>query len=165
MRLALFIGEDSYILEPENIYVIGRGASSDIVVKNNSVSRSHCRFSINEDMDWFLEDLDSTHGTFVSNQKINSKVISKNFSGKLGGFHGVEFSVQIIKSETNSSIKKQPEESEIDFVQGPRIPLKQRVRIGRDRRNDWRIQDLEVSDFHAEINMVTAGQYEIVDLK
>ena len=165
MRLALFIGEDSYILEPENIYVIGRGASSDIVVKNNSVSRLHCRFSINEDMDWFLEDLDSTHGTFVSNQKINSKVISKNFSGKLGGFHGVEFSVQIIKSETNSSIKKQPEESEIDFVQGPRIPLKQRVRIGRDRRNDWRIQDLEVSDFHAEINMVTAGQYEIVDLK
>ena len=166
MRLALFVGEESYILEPNKIYVIGRGENSDIIIKNNSVSRTHCRIVFDSKTDWILEDLNSSHGTFVSKQKITKFRISNNISGRLGGIHGVEFTVQIIKSDSNSGFKSNTDEEALDIhIQGPRIPLKQRILIGRDRRNDWVIQDLEVSDFHAEINMVSAGQYEIVDLK
>src|SRR5690242_5882623 len=62
--------------EPGRIYeltgdvvVIGRGAKSDIVLQDNEVSRSHCRF-LRVLADYELHDLDSANGTFVNGQRV-----------------------------------------------------------------------------------------------
>jgi ABC-type multidrug transport system ATPase subunit len=165
MRLALFFDNGSFILEPENTYVVGRGSNSDIVVKNNSVSRSHCRIHFDSISKWVIEDLGSTHGTQIEGKAVSSTPILKNTHGRLGGVNGVDFRIQIIQAESSSvaqSIKTVFETKSIN--QGPRIPLQNRLRIGRDPRNDWTIDDLTVSNFHAEVNMVSAGNYEITDL-
>jgi pSer/pThr/pTyr-binding forkhead associated (FHA) protein len=166
VRLVILLNSESYVLEPEVTYVLGRGANSDIVIKNNSVSRSHCRFHFNSNNEWIIEDLNSTHGTQIEGQTVASKVIAKDTHGRLGGVNGVEFRIQTIKADNPSvrlPINSQNEVKEVN--QGPRIPLQNRLRIGRDSRNDWAISDLAVSNFHAEINMVSAGIYEITDLK
>jgi ABC-type multidrug transport system ATPase subunit len=166
MRLVILLNSESYVLEPEETYVLGRGANSDIVIKNNSVSRSHCRFHFDSNNEWIIEDLSSTHGTQIEDKNITSKVIDKNTHGRLGGINGVEFRIQTIKTENSYVTHPINTSNKLKEVnQGPRIPLQNRLRIGRDSRNDWTIDDLTVSNFHAEINMVSAGIYEITDLK
>lgn len=166
VRLVVFLDAESFILEPQNIYVIGRGPNSDIVVKNNSVSRSHCRLFFNSHSDWIIEDLSSTHGTQIEGESVTSRVIDLDTQGRLGGMNGVEFRLQVLKSK-DSIITKSSKTTYAtkEINQGPRIPLQNRLRIGRDPRNDWAIDDLTVSNFHAEINMISAGTYEITDLK
>ena len=49
---------------------LGRKPGNDIVLDNMVVSGSHCVFELKGLADVFLEDLGSTNGTFVNNQKI-----------------------------------------------------------------------------------------------
>lgn len=46
---------------------IGRTAGNDIVINRPSVSGRHCRIGLNADGSLWLEDLNSTNGTFVDN--------------------------------------------------------------------------------------------------
>ncbi len=50
-------------------HVIGRHEELDIAIEANSVSRRHARFTQSEG-GWDLEDLGSTNGTFVNDQKV-----------------------------------------------------------------------------------------------
>jgi pSer/pThr/pTyr-binding forkhead associated (FHA) protein len=54
----------------EDVVIIGRGSKSDIIVQDNEVSRSHCRF-LKVLTDYELHDLDSANGTFVNGQRVN----------------------------------------------------------------------------------------------
>src|SRR5713226_119379 len=54
-------------------WVIGRGAECDLVVNHPSVSTRHCRL-IQTTKGLFLEDLQSTNGTFVNGVQVVSKV-------------------------------------------------------------------------------------------
>lgn len=50
--------------------IIGRGSQSDLVVRDRMVSRRHCLLRREESSRFFLEDLDSTFGTFVNGERI-----------------------------------------------------------------------------------------------
>ena len=67
---------------------IGRDSSNDFIIENDSVSGNHAYVEISEDLKTFvLKDDDSTNGTFVDNQEIISKTITKSSEVNIGEYH------------------------------------------------------------------------------
>jgi ABC transport system ATP-binding/permease protein len=164
-KIALFIGGETHLLDSSQNYVIGRGKNSDVVVTNNLVSRSHCRVFF-DNKDWILEDLGSSRGTFVEGKKIEKILLNGEVNGSLGGENSVIFEIKILQSQSESkeSYSKLNVNSNDYGSSNGRIPLLNRMRIGKNQENNWVISQVEVSDFHAEINMVSPGNYEISDM-
>ena len=48
---------------------VGRKADNDIVIDNPAISGHHCRISV-QGGTYFVEDLDSTNGTFVNGSRV-----------------------------------------------------------------------------------------------
>jgi len=56
--------------------LLGRNDDADIPIKHDSISREHCVFTIEGEV-WYVEDLGSSNGTRVNNDKISTKVALK----------------------------------------------------------------------------------------
>jgi DNA-binding response OmpR family regulator len=61
----------------EEVSTIGRGVENDIVIVSKRVSREHARIR-REGRKLFLEDLGSTNGTYLNDQRIQSPVILRD---------------------------------------------------------------------------------------
>ena len=57
-------------------YIVGRDSEAGLVVSRSSVSRNHARLFIDDEGNWWVEDLNSTNGTFVNEQRIRSQQMS-----------------------------------------------------------------------------------------
>lgn len=53
--------------------LLGRGTDAAIRLNDDYVSTRHTRFATNGEQ-WFVEDLGSTNGTYIGNQRVNSPV-------------------------------------------------------------------------------------------
>jgi diguanylate cyclase (GGDEF)-like protein len=51
-------------------YVVGRDTDAGFVVSRSSVSRQHARLFVDTDGNWWVEDLNSTNGTFVNEARL-----------------------------------------------------------------------------------------------
>ena len=49
--------------------VVGRSSRTEIPIKHTSISREHCAFVKEQDA-WYVEDLGSSNGTWVNNERI-----------------------------------------------------------------------------------------------
>lgn len=54
-------------------YIVGRDSEAGFVVSRSSVSRSHARLYMDADGHWWVEDLNSTNGTFVNESRIKNQ--------------------------------------------------------------------------------------------
>lgn len=61
----------------KNEIMIGRNAENDIVIENLAVSKIHARI-LNQDGKYFIEDLDSTNGTYLNKIRITKKDLKNN---------------------------------------------------------------------------------------
>jgi len=177
MKLLVEWGDESLVLEPEKVYVLGRDLSSDIQIESSRISRAHIRFSFNK-KNWEIQDLASSNGTFIGTKKIESFEITKQIVLDIGGVGNLPVTIsplskgkrdagtsKIVDSAATKFSKLQTGEYQDDSSGLARVRLQQRIRIGRDLDNDWFIDDLNVSRSHAEIVQNSSGGYELVDLK
>jgi len=65
-------------------YIVGRDAEAGFVVSRSSVSRQHARLFIDDDSNWWVEDLNSTNGTFVNENRIRSQQLSDSDQVRFG---------------------------------------------------------------------------------
>jgi two-component system cell cycle response regulator len=57
-------------------YIVGRDSEAGFVVSRSSVSRQHARLYMDDAGTWWVEDLNSTNGTFVNETRIKSSVLT-----------------------------------------------------------------------------------------
>ena len=57
-------------------YIVGRDSEAGFVVSRSSVSRSHARLFQDDTGSWWVEDLNSTNGTFVNENRIRSQQLT-----------------------------------------------------------------------------------------
>ncbi len=181
MKLLIDWDGGSTVVIPGKPFVIGRDKSADIQVVGSKVSRTHLRLEFNG-KNWVATDLDSSNGTFFESKPFRELIVAEQLSIFLGGDTGQEIRLHPLElgtKKSKESIKKAPvfkgdrtlvASALQDFTgtfddQTSRIRLQQRIRIGRDATNDWHIEDLTVSRFHAEIVQNDKGGFDLVDLK
>ena len=79
-------------------FVIGRSKSIDMIVLRSGISREHAEI-INRDGRLFIRDLQSTNGTFVNKQRIDSEVLLTHNTT----LHFSQFEFTLIDDEHKSS--------------------------------------------------------------
>lgn len=57
-------------------YIVGRDAETDLCVSRSSVSRQHARLAHDDQGRWWVEDLASTNGTFVNDNRVRNAMLS-----------------------------------------------------------------------------------------
>ena len=62
-------GDDRLVLRSGSAVVLGRGEQADLVMRDRTLSRRHTRISLLDGNVW-VEDLDSTNGTFINARRI-----------------------------------------------------------------------------------------------
>ena len=62
-------------LANESERTVGRATRSDFVLDAALVSRIHCRLTTDARGDLTVEDLDSTNGTFVNDQRVSGRAV------------------------------------------------------------------------------------------
>jgi ABC transport system ATP-binding/permease protein len=68
--------EQTFRILPGGVRTIGRATGSDFIVDAALVSRVHCRLTALPDGRLELRDLESTNGTFVNGQRVESAVLA-----------------------------------------------------------------------------------------
>lgn len=59
-------------------HILGRGTEADVWVEDAAISRLHARFARRPDGRFYVEDLGSTNGTFVTGHRIDARTELKN---------------------------------------------------------------------------------------
>jgi two-component system cell cycle response regulator len=57
-------------------YIVGRDSEAAFVVSRSSVSRQHARLYLDSNGAWWVEDLNSTNGTFVNETRVKSSILT-----------------------------------------------------------------------------------------
>ncbi len=65
-------------------YIVGRDSEAGFVVSRSSVSRQHARIYVDDDGGWWVEDLNSTNGTFVNEARIRAQQLADSDQVRFG---------------------------------------------------------------------------------
>jgi pSer/pThr/pTyr-binding forkhead associated (FHA) protein len=156
---------------------IGRGSKNDIIIRDNEVSREHCRLRRLQD-EYEVEDVSSSNGTFVNGQRVQGSVLLQAGSLiELGDTITLEYEQAPRRStgvlgaldEMDTHHRREPEiQHSLTVTMGPEMGHVFRldtliVTAGRDLSNDVVIQDPEVSRFHMRLRRGKHG-YTVEDM-
>ena len=76
--------EKTFRLLPGGVRTLGRAVGADFIVDAALVSRVHCRFTVLPDGGLELRDLESTNGTFVNGQRVESARLASGDRMQIG---------------------------------------------------------------------------------
>ncbi len=72
LKFKVTVGTETSDFElSKNCFILGRGASADLGLKSKKYSRKHLKFTQIDDEHWTVEDLKSTHGSFINGMRLN----------------------------------------------------------------------------------------------
>jgi pSer/pThr/pTyr-binding forkhead associated (FHA) protein len=158
--------ELSYPITTNEVF-IGRSAQSDLVLRDRQVSRRHCLLKWEENDKLSLEDLDSTFGTFVNEERISEVLLRPGDRIRLG-------ETRMLLTSSIAPPRSDEEADEIVTIrrQDPAFSLiitpplganrtyriaAPRVRIGRLDHCDLVLHDALVSREHGLLKTSTEG--------
>ncbi|MEZ5351230.1 MAG: SpoIIE family protein phosphatase [Bryobacteraceae bacterium] len=78
-------GQKSTVAIDRSPFVFGRQADNDLALRDNRVSRVHARI-VREEGGYFLEDLNSRHGTFLNGERLELRTRLKHSDAVTFGF-------------------------------------------------------------------------------
>jgi len=144
--------------------VFGRTSDqADLSVNEHFISRKHCKITTSGSGQLFIEDLDSTNGTFVNSKQIPAGKSHQIKEGDTITFAKQFFSVQILifeYKETSQPITPSSADKTIsNGALGNPFNNKSRVTIGRTADNDIVFAESFVSRKHAFIEQEGSTYY------
>ncbi|NWF51302.1 MAG: FHA domain-containing protein [Ignavibacteriaceae bacterium] len=144
----------------DKIITVGRSETNDIVIANQNVSSNHARF-IFKGEDIYLEDLNSSNGTFVNNVKITKAKVSKDDKIKFSQSYSFDWntiSTKFPSANDNIPLQENNKSFQTD------LKNKSSIRIGRAKDNDIVIENIKVSRKHARLEKA-GNEWFIEDLE
>ncbi len=90
--------------------VVGSGQDADLVVVDPAVDRRHARVAASPRGGFHIEDLESTHGTFVAGRRVNVAPLASGDAIQLGPGLKLRFS---LSAETDDSLHRRLYESSV----------------------------------------------------
>lgn len=84
---------------------VGSYTSNDIIIQQPGISGSHALLTLVNDNEFWLEDLQSTYGTWVDGEKIKKRKVNHVNTIRLGGKDGFPFDIAKQLLEYRSRIK------------------------------------------------------------
>ncbi len=63
---------------------LGRSSASDYKITDSKMSGQHCTFSLNKNGELVFEDLNSTNGSYINNNKIHQSIVKINDVIRIG---------------------------------------------------------------------------------
>lgn len=97
---------------------IGRRSTNDVCIPNLSVSGRHARIAFSKGEAW-IEDLNSTNGTYINNRLISRQILNNNDELVIGKtrvrFHGIADQKPVIQAEPAEVIDIRDAEPATDF--------------------------------------------------
>jgi pSer/pThr/pTyr-binding forkhead associated (FHA) protein len=161
-----------YELEDAEI-TIGRGSKNQIVIRDDEVSREHCRL-IRQSGHYEVIDLNSSNGTFVNGQRVvGAWMLQPGSIIELGDsitleYERLSYDFQEIASESLRSAHHHAEATAVQYrhsllmTMGPSVgytyPLRDVIiTVGRDLSNDIVIHDPEISRYHLRLRRQKQG--------
>lgn len=170
--------EFDYEFEQARI-TLGRDQNNDIQIPLSTVSRNHCAIYIDQDGEWYIEDLRSTHGTIHNGKQVGSggkkllrngdviEVVHFRIAFTAGGSEllshdysteKTEALAQKMVQEVLASIGKDTDTPYLRVMNGPDEgatyqlgPDASEVVVGRGTDCDFQINDANISRRHAVI--------------
>ena len=76
---------EHFRLRRARVTTLGKATDNAVILSDARVSRHHCRIAWTE-QGWLLEDLKSTNGTYVNDQKVEKQILQGGDCMKVGGF-------------------------------------------------------------------------------
>lgn len=70
-------GKDDEVVWEQDALTVGRDVSNDLVIEHRLASRRHARFE-KDDVGFYINDLESTNGTFVNGQRVQGRHLLRN---------------------------------------------------------------------------------------
>ncbi|NMO15884.1 FHA domain-containing protein [Pyxidicoccus fallax] len=84
LSLHIQLDEGEPVLIAKERFIIGRGPSCDLMVKSARVSREHAAV-VREGAEYFIEDLNSSNGTWFDDARITRRLVADGEEYLLGG--------------------------------------------------------------------------------
>ena len=78
------------IMLPTGISKIGKGSDVDIVIKKQTISHFHAQIK-EENKEYYLEDMNSTNGTYINDQALSYRESRKLNSNDIVRFADVKY--------------------------------------------------------------------------
>ena len=165
-----FLSNGSELISKEiNNYVpvltIGRNSSNDVVISNGVISGTHARLELIGGV-LYIQDLSSTNGTFVNQQRINPGSSVAIFGKSVSLAEQIQISVGTQSIDTNGPRTSSRADQGLADL-GTRIltQLKQKksIVLGRADTCDVVVDNNQISRAHAKIT-TAGGKYFIEDL-
>jgi pSer/pThr/pTyr-binding forkhead associated (FHA) protein len=137
--------------------LVGRHQSADIVLQAGEISRKHAAF-LRKDQALWLQDLNSSNGTFVNDVRIEHETLLKE--GDIVQFAGLKFSVLAPAKEIAPALTEtesvpasaQPAEAVAASETAAATPVEPEVKTAAQQMNDQGMPELTERDANVQLS-------------